>query len=233
LLPLPLPGGEAAIRHPWRLAIAALFVANQPLELVRGVDAAQRHRVRAVLEAGRAGTLPMLHATGAGRWFDAAAAILGLGHVVSYDGQAAAELEALAGGPRSGDLAPLPFAIVEEDPFVIDLRPAIGELAREDARGMAAPPLARRFHATMTTAIAAGCRRARAAGAPSTVVLTGGCFQNRILLEDSTALLEADGFEVLVHRRVPCNDGGLALGQAAVAAFQLATGRADVSRHPR
>jgi len=225
LLPLPLPGGEAAIRQPWRLAIAALFVADQPLERLRGVEALQRHQLRALLEAGTAGELPMLRATGAGRWFDAVAALLGIGHVVSYDGQAAAELEALAARAPC-EPAPLPFEILDRDPFVIDLRPAIAELACNAKTAVSR--LARRFHDTLASAIAAGCRRARAAGGPSTVALTGGCFQNRILLEASIALLEADGFEVLVHRRVPCNDGGLALGQAAVASWRIAKEQADV-----
>jgi hydrogenase maturation protein HypF len=80
--------------------------------------------------------------------------------------------------------------------------------------------LAARFHATLAHAIAAGCRAADA----RPVVLTGGCFQNRRLLDATCALLAADGIEVLTHRRVPCNDGGLALGQAAIAAARLARG---------
>ncbi|HEY0839792.1 MAG TPA: hypothetical protein VGD74_06365, partial [Vulgatibacter sp.] len=88
-------------------------------------------------------------------------------------------------------------------------------------RRAAVQSIAARFHGTMAVAIAAGCRRARDEGAPTTVVLTGGCFQNRILVRETSRLLAADGFEVLLHRGVPPNDGGIALGQAAIAATRL------------
>ena len=212
LRPLALVGGEAAIRAPWRLAAAALRDAGESLDLLRDVAPAERARVAALL----ATDLPP-RAHGAGRWFDAVAALLGLGGAISYDGQAAAQLEAVAG---PADAAPFELALSTTWPGELDLRPAIRELVRELRRGTAAAVLAARFHATMARAIVLACRRA----GRSTVVLTGGCFQNRRLLAGAVAGLTADGFEVLTHQQVPPNDGGLALGQAAIASARLATG---------
>lgn len=221
---IAMVGGEAAIREPWRLAIAALEDADEPLDLVPHVTDLDRARVRSVLSTN----LPM-RATGAGRWFDAVAALLGVADDVTYDGQAAAQLEAMA---APCELPPFELAITGSDPFEIDLRPAIRELAHELRRGISTSVLAARFHSTIAVAIRASCRRIAERGRrpPSsanrrTVALTGGCFQNRRLTEHAAALLESDGFEVLVHRRVPPNDGGLALGQAAVASFRLARER--------
>jgi hydrogenase maturation protein HypF len=202
---LRLAGGEAAIREPWRLAAAALVDAGESLDRLPHVAAGERERLSALL----ATSLPA-RATGAGRWFDAVAALLGAARDISYDGQAAAQLEALAGREHG---APLAFAITAGEPFELDLRPAIRELVRELVHGTSAAQLAARFHATIAAAIVVACR---SAGRPA-VVLTGGCFQNRRLLEETTALLEAEGFEVMSHHRVPPNDGGLALGQVAIA----------------
>jgi hydrogenase maturation protein HypF len=209
LRPLALAGGETAIREPWRLAAAALLDAGESLDLLVRVPGAERAKVRALL----ATDLPW-RATGAGRWFDAVAALLGVATEISYDGQAAAQLEALA----AGDGEPFDVAVGGGDPFEIDLRPAVRQLARGLRGGASAAHLAARFHATLAAAIRLACRRAD----HRTVVLTGGCFQNRRLVEQTAALLEADGFEVLLHRQVPPNDGGLALGQAAIASYRLA-----------
>ena len=216
LRPIALAGGEAAIRQPWRLAAAALVDAGEsldvrdvPLGSLARVPADDRAKVRALL----ATDLPR-RVTGAGRWFDAVAALLGVADDISYDGQAASQLEALAVG--AGE--PFEVALGDGDPFEIDLRPAIRELAHALRRGTAAAELAARFHATLAAASVLACRRLER----RVVVLTGGCFQNRRLVERTTAALEAGGFEVLLHRRVPPNDGGLALGQAAIASCRLA-----------
>ena len=205
LRPLALAGGAAAIREPWRLAAAALIDADVPLDILPGDAAA----IRALL----ATDLP-IHATGAGRWFDAVAALLGI-ETASYDGQAAAQLEALAG---QLDEPALPFEITGDLPFEIDLRPAIRELALARRRDTPTNVLAARFHTTLAEVIRAAIRRIGA----RTVALTGGCFQNRRLLDHACDLLAADGVEVLVHRRVPPNDGGLALGQAAIGSASCA-----------
>jgi hydrogenase maturation protein HypF len=219
LRPLPLLGGEAAVREPWRLGAAAMLDAGEALDLFEHV-APERRRALEQLWAR-----PHLskRATGAGRWFDAVAALCGLRTYASYDGQAAIELEALA---SAGDHPPyeVGFAYEEGAPLVVDLRPTIRAIAADLRAHVGAGVVAARFHRTLAHAIAVTCRCAREQGAPETVALSGGCFQNRRLTELAVAELEGLGFEVLLHERVPCNDGGLALGQAAVASFCLANG---------
>jgi hydrogenase maturation protein HypF len=210
LRPIALAGGEHAIRQPWRLAVAALVDAGEPLHHLEAVTPEARASISGLL-----GTALPSRASSAGRWFDAIAALLGVAHEISYDGQAAAELEALA---ADGDHPPFELDVSPREPFEIDLRPAIRELVHALARGVPRPVLAARFHATLAIAIRTACRRC----ASRTVVLTGGCFQNRRLVTQAATLLERDGFEVLVHQRVPPNDGGLALGQAAIASHLLA-----------
>ena len=219
LRPIALAGGEAAIRQPWRLAAAALADAGEPLETLSGVDPARRSAVASLLDKRVASPL----ATGAGRWFDAVSALLEVRSEISYEGQAAVELEALASG-HEGEA--LPFAIDSNGtaPFEIDLRPAVRAIVLARGRKEAPGRIAAGFHETLAFAILESCRRARTDMDVGTVALSGGCFQNRRLTERTVVLLEADGFEVLVHRRVPPNDGGLALGQAAVAAWRSTHG---------
>jgi hydrogenase maturation protein HypF len=212
LQPLALPGGEAAIRAPVRLALAALVAAEAPLAPLAALGARKLALLRALIERRVAAP----RATGAGRWFDAVAALLGVRWEISYEGQAAIELEALA---ASGAHAPYDFAIDAREgaPFEIRLAPTIRAIVDELRSGAPRAVIAARFHETMSRAIEAACARVRAETGLVTVALSGGCFQNRLLTERALALLSAAGFEALVHRRVPPNDGGVALGQAAVA----------------
>ena len=217
LRPIALPGGEAAIREPWRLGLAALLDAGAPLAPFDDVDAARRAGVERLI--ARQFATPM--ATGAGRWFDAIAAIVGLLRAISYEGQAAIELEAIA-----ADGACEPYAVSLDDardrtPFVVDLRPTVRAVAADVAAGVATAEIAARFHETVAQAILLSCRRARENSLLAVVALSGGCFQNARLTERTRSLLARDGFEVLVHRRVPANDGGIALGQAAIATCRL------------
>jgi hydrogenase maturation protein HypF len=232
LRPLALPGGEAAIRQPWRLALAALLDAGEPpsvIERLLGrVATAQRRAVQELI-ARRVAT-PL--ATGAGRWFDAVAALAGVRDEVSYEGQAAAELESACAASGAA-VEPYPFAVDDGAPFQVDLRPTVRAIAAALQAGASAALVAARFHETLARVVRAACLRARAAGAPPLVALSGGCFQNRRLSERAQALLEEAGFEVLVHRRVPPSDGGLALGQAAVASYRLHCKESGhVPRHP-
>lgn len=217
LRPLRLPGGEAAIREPWRVAAAALLDAGEGLDLLFGIDARRLAGVRQLLDRN----VRAPAATGAGRWFDAAAALCGFFGPVTYEGQAAAELESLA--DRS-DAEPYPFELgdpVGAAPFEVDLRPVVRQIASDLRDGVRVPIISARFHETFARAVQESSRRARELTGIATAAFSGGCFQNRLLTERAKELLESDGFEVLVHRRVPPNDGGLALGQAAVAGFRL------------
>jgi hydrogenase maturation protein HypF len=197
--------------------VAALVDAGERTDVL-AIPFDRRSPVEALVRAG-AGA----RATGAGRWFDAVAALCGVGLEVSYDGQAPRELEALASGQPAA-VTGYPFGIVERIalPFELDLRPAIRAIAADRRGGRPVAEIAAAFHETMAEVVRAGCLRARGRGAPSLVALGGGCFANRRLTERTLALLQEDGFTVLLPERVPAGDGGLAYGQAAVASFRLA-----------
>lgn len=232
LRPVPMPGGEAAIRHPGRMALSYLRASgidwSPDLPCVAGRPAEELRFLARQLDSGLGAPLT----SSAGRLFDAAAALLGLRQSSSYEGQAAMELEALAGSEaerprgaeRGGEAAErYRFAAAEGEggAAVLDPAPLFRALIEDLAAGVGRAAIAGRFHDGVAAAIAAACRAARAGlggAGPDTVALTGGVFQNARLLERVVPLLGRAGFRVLRHRRVPPNDGGLALGQAAVAA---------------
>jgi hydrogenase maturation protein HypF len=193
LEPVPLPGGAAAIREPWRVAAIHLELAGRPVPWMRWHEVRQALAVNAPLSSGM------------GRLFDAAAAVLGLRDAVTYEGQAAIELEQLAGDTR---------AAAYEWSFG-DGATLIGRVDDDRAAGRPAAEIAAAFHETIAQAAADACA---AAVQPRTVVLSGGTFQNLRLLESVERRLREHGFRVLSHRLVPPNDGGISYGQAAVAA---------------
>ncbi|MCE6950211.1 carbamoyltransferase HypF [Cereibacter sphaeroides] len=201
LAPAPLPGGEAAAREPWRNALVRLDAAGLP-------DLADRlfpDLPRDVLRRAVAGGVNSPASSSAGRLFDAVAACLGLAATrQSYEGEAAMRLEAL-----DGDGPPYPFD-------GLDPAPMFRALARDLQEG--APPgrISDRFHRGLARAFCAPARALVEGGHARAVALTGGCFQNARLV--AACLAELPGVPVLCHRAVPANDGGLALGQALVAA---------------
>jgi hydrogenase maturation protein HypF len=151
-----------------------------------------------------------------GRLFDGVSALLGICPRADYDGQAAAELEAAA-----GELAGTPFdaPLRQEGSLLeIDWRPMLRQLLEQRDRGAPIGLLSARFHRTVAESFIACCREIRRQGGPERVAFSGGCFMNRRLDEALETGLRREGFSVIVHRRVPANDGGLCLGQAAVAA---------------
>jgi hydrogenase maturation protein HypF len=213
-----LMGGDAAAREPRRSALAALLetfgeacLAWQDLAPIKAFEPSERM----LLATMRARAFNAPATTSAGRLFDAVAALLGLGQRVSFEGQAAMALE-FAADPSSSAAYPMP--ILEEGgaaaALVLDWVPALAAIVEDLRRGTPAGAISARFHNALADAIAAVARRVGCAR----VALTGGCFQNRRLVETAAARLEMAGFEVLLHRQVPPNDGGLALGQVAVAA---------------
>ncbi len=202
LEPVPLPGGEAAVREPWRVAAAHLEQAGRPVPWERWELVRQSLEVNAPLSSG------------AGRLFDAAAALLGVRERISYEGQAAIELEHLA-----GEEAADPYPCVVSSGIIrgTDLVAA----AFDDLHaGRDRPQIAAAFHEGVAQAFATGCIEAGGAG---TVVLSGGCMQNLRLLASLRTRLERAGLRVLSHAAVPPNDGGVSYGQAAVAAARLAS----------
>jgi hydrogenase maturation protein HypF len=155
----------------------------------------------------------------AGRLFDGVAAIAGVKQTVSYEGQAAVELEWQASKTIAD--SHYAFALIDSNPIVIDIRPLITDVVRDVQNHVSSTIIARRFHSTLVEMIASVCERLRAETKLDAVVLSGGCFMNALILEESTARLRNQGFRVYRHRHVPPNDGGLSLGQLAVAAAQM------------
>jgi hydrogenase maturation protein HypF len=151
----------------------------------------------------------------AGRLFDAAAALLGVRDAINYEGQAAVELEQLADISETGAY---PAAVEAGVPFQIRGSDLLHAVIEDRTDGVPAPVIAARFHHGVAALIEAGCLLMRERYDLGTVALSGGVFQNLLLLNATVARLEARGFRVLLHSRVPCNDGGISLGQAVVAA---------------
>ncbi|AKK26926.1 carbamoyltransferase HypF [Mycobacterium sp. EPa45] len=210
-----LPGGDGAVRQPARIALDLLHRAGiewaADLPPVTALDENALHILRQQIPRG-VGCVP---STSMGRLFDAVASLLGVCQEVTYEGQAAVELEHLA---RRGHSSPLEFDIAGG---VLDPTPVIAGIVEGMRRDIPVTDLAAGFHHAVvraTTVVAGEC--ARAAGI-SVIGLTGGVFANRLLLQGLRHSLTGRGFEVLCHRTVPCNDGGLALGQAAIAAATL------------
>jgi len=220
-----MPGGEQAVHEPWRMALAHGLDAGCNVDLLaRRVDGAALRTASRMLERGFNSPLT----SSAGRLFDAAAALAGVRDQVSFEGQAAMELEWLATGQPSDGAYPFTYQDLEVDSFsgarawVIDTRPLICGLVEDVGRGVARAIIGRRFHSTMVELIHQTCLRIRQDRGLRTVVLSGGVFMNALLTSEASARLEADGFYVYRHRQVPPNDGGLSLGQVAVAARQIA-----------
>ena len=209
-----MAGGDVAIREPWRMALAQLIDAGCPQGLLeRRLPAIAVRTARKMLERGFQTPLT----SSVGRLFDAVASLVGVRDTVNYEGQAAMELEWLASGVAAdGDY---PFDLRESDAaLVVDPRPLIRAVVEDVSRGIDAHRIARRFHSTMVEMIATVCGRLRQGTALDAVVLSGGVFLNALLAEEVSTRLGAEGFQVYRHRWVPPNDGGLSLGQLAVAA---------------
>jgi hydrogenase maturation protein HypF len=207
LEPVPLPGGEAAIREPWRMTAAYLEAAGRAVPFERWPEVRQSLRVNAPLSSGM------------GRLFDAAAALLGVRERVTYEGQAAIELEQLAGDTHAD---PYPCRIEDGRIIGADLIAA----AHDDLdAGRPRDRIAAAFHEGVAAVAAQACAEAAEARLPDgllpNVVLSGGSFQNLRLLWSVGRRLDSLGFSVLTHRLVPPNDGGISFGQAAIAARRV------------
>ena len=214
----PLPGGDAAIRRPARIALALLWSLGMDWDEVLPpagelcVD--DRQALRIQLEHN----LNTVRTSSLGRLFDAVAALAGVRQKVNYEAQAAIELEA-ALDPAEAEA--YPFGV---EAGMVDPRPAIQALIGDILKGVPVPRLSARFHNGVAEMVRQVCSEIRSQTGLQEVALSGGVWQNMALLGRAEAGLLADGFKVYLHRQVPTNDGGIALGQVLVAAYQLQHG---------
>jgi hydrogenase maturation protein HypF len=221
LRPVGMAGGERAVREPWRMAIAYLHDAfGSRLPDFPGADS--------LYDCGASLLVPLLEqglntqvTTSAGRLFDAIAAIVGLSRIVSYEGEAAMSLESRAHLADPLTVQPYGMDISQEYPLRIDLRRMVRDIVADLRRGVKTPEIAAAFHLTMAEAITATCREIRLQTGTGRVALSGGVFQNALLLDTTIRLLQRADFEVYYHRLLPPNDGGIALGQAILASRLL------------
>lgn len=234
----PMPGGDAAVRQPWRMALSyawALWRSEQseadwpafwdwlgfwPLRDAVGHQAL--HTVFAQME----NQINTPHTSSMGRLFDGVSALLGIKAVSGYEGQAAVMLEAAVGPEIHRNHAYAFICTRSENGLLISPDAVLQSIVDDLRSGLSCAEISRRFHAGVIDMLCSVCCICREKKGLNTVALSGGCFQNRLLLKSLQERLVAEGFHVLANRNVPANDGGLALGQAAVARMQWAQGTA-------
>ncbi|TDE38231.1 carbamoyltransferase HypF [Nonomuraea mesophila] len=219
LAPVPMPGGETAVRQPWRMA-AAYLAGLAPLDDdAAGATAVARRagaRWESVTALARRGGPAAPLTSSAGRLFDAVAALTGVRDTITYEGQAAIELEQVADLAERGAY---PAGVARRDGVLVVEGRDLVRAALEDLDGGAGPAVvSARFHNGVCDLVVRCCRTLREETGLSTVALSGGVFQNVLLAGRTVERLECDGFRVLTHAGVPAGDGGISLGQAAVAA---------------
>ncbi|MBZ0275523.1 MAG: carbamoyltransferase HypF [Anaerolineae bacterium] len=214
---VPLAGGDASVRKPYRMALAYLHAAGIPwdddLPPVMACPETERRILRQQFTKG----LHTVPTSSMGRLFDAVSALIGLREEISYEAQAAMELEGIA-------------AAVDETPYHFDLSggvinpaPLLHHLVADIRAGVSRPVMSGRFHRAVAQMTAAVAQQVRQDTGLTTVALSGGVFQNVTLLDLSEQFLREAGFTVLIHRQVPANDGGLALGQAMIGQHAIST----------
>ena len=217
-----LPGGDKAVREPWRMALSflhttmgdAAFALEHPV--TRCLSAEERTIFTAMLERGLNSPLT----SSCGRLFDAVAALLNIRHTVSYDGQAAIELEALAETVEADGTYRYKIIPNDGSPLQLDFSAMFTEILADIDAGIQTAVIARRFHSTVASAAVEVCMQISNLTGLDRVVLSGGVFQNRLLSEMVYTGLVKKGLQVFTHRLSPPNDGCIALGQAAIAGWK-------------
>ena len=212
-----LPGGQKAIHEPWRIGVSLLRQAygkSWP-EIASRLKLATDQTNFELLDKIMETRLNSPLSSGMGRLFDGVAAIMGLRRKVSFEGQAAMELEAKA--ELSGVVLPFDILHNSDDSYILNVSAAIRAIVENIFSGKSVEEIASAFHATLTAAFAAMSVEMQKLTGINRVALSGGCFQNRILLEGTVTELKKKDFEVYYHSQVPANDGGVSLGQAVIA----------------
>jgi hydrogenase maturation protein HypF len=220
---LPLPGGAAAIKKPYRTATGYLLKLlgedslNPKLAFLKQVDAVEIELIKRQLQTGLNSPLN----SSMGRLFDAVSALVDVRSEIDYEGQAAVELEMAAYDSidKVGDKG-YPYSIVESDGVnIVKLTELFSAIVEDLYQCVSKATVSAKFHNTVAHMIFDMCRLIAKKTGINQVALSGGVFQNRLLLRKVVPLLESAGFSVLTHKQVPCNDGGISLGQAVIANF--------------
>src|SRR5580704_17892904 len=212
LRPALLAGGDASAHHPVQAVAGFLSQINDLPDLAAApFDFPERYRIAANLVRSKVRTFTT---SSVGRLFDAAAALLGFTREITFEGQAAMWLEQLARSAQARQPYPFPFVNGE-----LDFRPLLLNLARDRFLGRAVNECARAFHRGIAQGVFNALSELCAANNLDTIVLSGGVFQNELLLEDLKSLFDPVGFQIWTNHAVPANDGGISLGQAALASF--------------
>jgi hydrogenase maturation protein HypF len=224
---LPLPGGDVSIHKPWRIAVAYVYA-------LLGEEALERERVAKLLKGIDPTELTLVRqqvkhhvntplTSSMGRLFDAVSALLGVCREATYKAQAAIELEQMS--RVKPETKPYPFDLSERDGIeYVRLAPLFETLLADLERGESVPEIGGRFHVTVADMVYQVCQRLREARGLNTVALSGGVFQNRLVLGLTIPCLEAAHFEVLIHHQLPSNDGCVSLGQAMMVQFAKSEG---------
>jgi len=218
---IPLPGGDAAIKRPYRMTISYLLTLlgekafNSKLPFLEGVGEVELGLVKKQIK--KVINTPMT--SSAGRLFDGVSALLNIRNAVDYEGQAAIELEMIVNDEKKPDEL-YHFEIIEQNGLkVVHLRKLFSGILEDLTRGLSKAEISAKFHHTMSRIIVRMCQVLARNTGINQVALSGGVFQNRLLLRLTKAYMEKVGLQVITHREVPCNDGGIALGQAIIANF--------------
>ncbi len=221
-----MPGGDMAVKQPWRMALAYLLSSgddifeaflSRPQDLWKGIDTENISALSRMM--GRGINSPLTSSMG--RLFDAVSALAGVRTHITYEGQAAIELECIMDHSSRGSYG---FSVIEGQPFKVCMQAAVREIVRDVLKGVSKGAISAKFHETAAGIVLEGCMNVRRKTGLNDVVLSGGVFQNITLLEKCISRLEKSNFTVYIHSSVPSNDAGLCLGQAAIAIARL-TGR--------
>jgi len=221
---VPLLGGEAAIKKPYRMALSYLYTLLGEEFSLEGLPISRRPPAELDLlrqQLKRGINCPLT--SSAGRLFDAVSALAGVREEIDYEAQAAIELEMLA-PEEAGEFESYPFSISEHQVTrVIKLGELLSAVVHNVRNQAPISIISLKFHNTVAQMILEMCKLIARETGITQVALSGGVFQNRLLLRLATAALQREGFSVLTHRLVPCNDGGISLGQAVIANFILSS----------
>jgi hydrogenase maturation protein HypF len=222
LVYMPLPGGDAAIRWPARTALAYLWKAGIDWDSSLPCTGSLSDEERSILRAQLEHRLNTPLTSSMGRLFDAVASLAGVRHKINYEAQAAVEFEALADPEETGEyLFEIQSPAGDESCYMINPAPVLESVIMDLRTGCPASTISARFHNGCARMVLDMCQELRELTGIDEAALSGGVWQNSLLLKKTVSMLERDGFSVYIPQRVPANDGGLALGQAMIAARRL------------